>query len=424
MNYKEKQNIILFCKTKDTKYLKKIENDVTKKILIYYSYTCLTQKRGNQELSKLILEYFNDIIQVKTDSQKYIVYTGSYNLSTYESLRRIGVAIVPVITSKELVDIRDEFIKTLRQFPEYLRNPQNPDQDISGNTLVYVLGGFSALGNPSSFHNPLVRKLRIKCREVILPLFKQVIDNIIGSDTVKFEMLIDRMMYRHKSQKVTPESWHRDVIPSSKIESNDEVYGGWLNLDDSDQYFSFIPGSHLGIKLKELESGFATVPEKDIKTINKYRHKISIPPGHMIIFPQYILHEVVGTQAKNNMMRLFLGWRTTNSNNFIHSDMLERLNNQSIIPLPSGQLPPMYAANHASFYLHKTFKPIPEKEHKVSLITWSRDSMQKQTLVKISGKNGDYKIVKRYLDSLKHYGFSMYQKYTQHEIALYKPTVL
>ena len=133
---KETEIIKLFCDTKDTKYLNELK-DSTKQSLIYEAYTCLVQKYGNQELSKLILEYFGEIIQVKTDTDNYIVYTGTHNLPTYESLRRVGVAVIRIIPPTLLDNIRKDFLDTLRQFPEYVRNPQNPDQDITGNPLVY-----------------------------------------------------------------------------------------------------------------------------------------------------------------------------------------------------------------------------------------------------------------------------------------------
>jgi len=114
---------------------------------------------------KLYSKHFNEIIE----DCEYIVYRGTNKgLSIYESLRHIGVTIVPVLCPSELIETQGEFISTLRSFPEYVRNPANPDQDITGSPLIYCLGGFAALGNPASFHNLLVRSLRIKCRQSII----------------------------------------------------------------------------------------------------------------------------------------------------------------------------------------------------------------------------------------------------------------
>jgi hypothetical protein len=315
-------------------------------------------------------------------------------------------------------------MNTLREFPEYKRNAENPDLDGSGNTLVYVLGGFAALGNPSSFHNDLVRDLRQKCRKAVIPLFKELIDSYVDKklrSETKLEMLFDRMMYRQKSQQPSAESWHRDVIPPKLIQDNDELFGGWLNLDEDDQYFSCIPGSHLGKKQKDLDEGFATIPKDEVAIIGKYRHRFRVPSGHMIVFPQYVLHEVVSQPSKKNMMRVFTGWRTTISNDYLHSDTKQKIITQSVMPLPSGQKPPMFSANHGSMFRRTQFKPIPDNPQKVSTIEWSVNSFLKE-LLKVDKRN-EY-IIPRFLDSLSYYKLPMYTPYTEEEMSLYRPQKL
>jgi O-acetyl-ADP-ribose deacetylase (regulator of RNase III) len=236
---------------------------------------------------------------------------------------------------------------------------------------------------------------------------------------MKIEVLFDRMMYRLKSMKPSAESWHRDVMPSAFIEDDDEVYGGWVNLDSTDQYFSCIQGSHLGIRMKNLKEGFATVDAEMISTVNKYKQKIRVPPGHCVIFPQYILHEVVANAAKYDMFRLFTGWRKTKSSKYLRPEIVKDMKEQAVMKIPGGMIPPMYAANHGSFFLRKEFKPIPNKPEKVNLITWSDKSMKPETLVEKG--NPPYDVVLRHMHSLKHYGFPLYPPYEEDELAIYKP---
>ena len=80
------------------------------------------------------------------------------------------------------------------------------------------------------------------------------------------------------------------------------------------------------------------------------------------------------------MMRLFIGWRTTISNNFLHKDLEYRLKTQAILPLGSGQLPPMFSLNHRSAFLHKDFKPVNDINQKVSLISWSNNTFKPHIL--------------------------------------------
>ena len=278
-------------------------------------------------MARKILNYAGEIHSYIYDNQPYTIYLNDIpTLSTYDSLIRSGVTTVKVFDEKDIPRIQEDFKNVLRQFPEYKRNVDNPNINSVGNTLVYVLGGFAALGNPSSFHNEFVRNLRIRTRRAVTPLFRSIIKNnpnIPVRDETGLEMLIDRMMYRLESQAPSAESWHRDVAPSDKIETHDEIYGGWLNLDTKSQFLSCIPGSHLGISLKKLKKGFASVPKEHIGQVDKYKIRYEIPPGHIVIFPQYIIHEVISKKALYDMMRLFIGWRTTVSKTFLYRDMRE-----------------------------------------------------------------------------------------------------
>jgi hypothetical protein len=410
-----------FCKNLNTDLLKDLSPEA-KKLFIDGSYTCLFQKYGNIKIAEIVLQYYGEIEKV---SNSWVSKTKDDNLTGFESLKRLGVVTIPVIDPRYIKDLRNKFMNTLRGFPEYKRNPENPDLDSFGNTLVYVLGGFAALGNPASFHNDLVRDLRQKCRKAVIPLFKELIDSYVDKklrSETKLEMLFDRMMYRQISQQPVAESWHRDVIPPDRIQDNDELFGGWLNLDEGDQYFSCIPGSHLGKRQKDLDKGFATIPKDEVVIIGKYRHKFRVPSGHMIVFPQYILHEVVSQISKKNMMRVFTGWRTTISNDCLHLNTKEKIKMQAAMPLPSGQEPPMFSRMHESMYRRVQFRPISDNPQKVSTIEWSINSFLKE-LLKLDKSTNEY-IIPRYLESLSHYKLPMYTPYTEEEISLYRPKKL
>lgn len=459
----DKELIKKFCTTKNTDYLNKI-SERSKKTLIDYSYTVLFQKYGNMEIAKLVLKHFNEIDIVyykeseneareskkinKNDWKKLskdeingmrknksaIVYKGKGPNQGYESLKRRGFVTVEVFSKKDLEKIKKEYTKTMRSFPEYDRSEENPDLDSAGNPLLYVLGGFAAFANPASFHNPMVRKIRKKVRKKVLPIFREMIKDIKDSkrkSATKLEMLIDRMVYRHKSQTPSAESWHRDVTPKKYLVEGDEIFGGWVNLDlDKTQAFSCIFGSHLGVDLRSLKEGFAALPKDQMKKLNKIKSKATIPPGHIIIFPQYIFHEVVSKKASYDMRRLFTGWRTTIDNGPLFEDIEQMLRDQAVIPLPSGQLPPLYSANHRSCFLRKPFCPIrDDKKFKVSTMQWSDETFKKTGPSGVSlfqyfpPRNGkeSYKLVSRHMKSLKKYGFPMYKEYSNEEIELYKP---
>ena len=474
MNTKMNQEIIrTFCLEKDPHILHKM-TPTAKALLIDGCFSVLFQKFGDQELAAIALEELGEIKKLrykanesegKANFQKKkglhgkaartawkklsekerlayrpwvssFVYTGK-PMGGYQDLKRTGATIVKVINKKDLPKAREGFMAAARSFPEYKRNPRDPNQTVDGHPLVYALGGFAAFGNPASFHNPYVRQQRLTARKAVLSLFETVIrlmhDEKQRTKT-KFQMVPDRMLYRHRSQAPSAESWHRDVTPAEYLSGGDEVYGGWLNLDlIQNQYLSFIPGSHLGVNLMDLREGFASLSDEAVEVVKPYRSRIAVPPGYALIFPQYILHEVVSTGAKYDMMRIFMGWRTTTSSDFLIPATRERMETQGIIPLPSGQEPPMYAANHGSFFRYKDFRPIPRiKDWRVSTIGWSNETFKEEgpTGVLITlphqgkGDNPDYRLVSRYMSSLQHYGLPTYPPYTKEELDLYLPVSL
>lgn len=360
----------------------------------------------------------NRMIEMVTDTNdnQHIVLTPGQtfnDLTPIEKLYVYGVTTIPILSSSQLDEYRTNLKQEMELFPEYLRN--------SANKLVYVLGGFGALGNPSSFHNPTIRRLRKKVyQQAVARLFRQLVndyqtevENNDQQHTYYLESLLDRFMYRLKGTAPSAESWHRDVANDKLIEFYDEIYGGWINLDTESQFMSCIPGSHLGVRLKGLQSGFATIGKKDIDKFKPYKQLFEIKPGHCIIFPQYLLHEVVSKKAPYDMMRLFIGWRlSTTGKSFYTNPGLDKLIETQGTPiLPSGQKPPMFAANHGSFFLKKNFTIDPATNYSSNTIEWSKDSFHPQLLV----SKKDYLIVDRYLTSLEDYDLDKYEDYTPDE---------
>lgn len=197
-----------------------------------------------------------------------------------------------------------------------------------------ILGGFSALGNPSSFHNETVRKIRSDVHPHARALFAEY----EGDNGRSLEQIIDRLMVRPKGRSPSKESWHRDVCPSTA--EGDTIFGGWINLDSTPQLFSCCPKTHLEGDRKA--KGFATIP-KDQKAAYKARSvKVKIPPGHLIIFNEDLVHEVFPSKRSSDSYRLFLGWRLTNSTEPLLPNTMQRLDEQSVMQIKSHQMPRIY----------------------------------------------------------------------------------
>ena len=150
-----------------------------------------------------------------------------------------------VVTIKILKgDASQLFRETEKSFPEFVPGTQGP----------YVLGGFAAYGNPSSFHCPLVKELRRATFEKVFEskIFQKYLEEIRPTThwNYRLELLFDRMLHRYPGQKPSAETAHRDVTPNKylKEEDDDLLFGGWLNLTKHEQFFVAKPGSHLGVR--------------------------------------------------------------------------------------------------------------------------------------------------------------------------------
>ena len=263
-----------------------------------------------------------------------------------------------------------------------------PAPTLADGPQILCGGGFAALNNPGAFHNEFVRRLRRMVEEKAA-----ITHDVFGLDPAKatehqdwlLENAICRMLVRKPSQKVSAESWHRDIARGTH--PDDKVYGGWINLDlDSDQFFSCVP--YTAYDGQSLDSeGFAKLTPEQVKALEAMpctadyplqgRKKIRIPPGHMIIFNERTVHEVAAAPAPSKpMMRLFFGWRLSHPKYYFDAgsgkeflepgsgyepepgaqppatmtrdrtrrmpvvpDILYRLSRQEGIPLKSGQHP-------------------------------------------------------------------------------------
>lgn len=300
-------------------------------------------------------------------------------------------------SEQTLTDARKEFMETVTSFPEFAVHA--PGQE-------YVMGGFAALGNPASFHNMFVRRMRQWC-------MAEVIDSGVLApylrEGFKLEQIVDRMMLRRKGTSVTAESWHRDE--AALAVAGDKIFGGWINLDEKPQYFSCISSTHKEVKGYK---GFAKVSkEQQRKHDAEKTAPVEIKPGQILVFHENLLHEVLKSSDKReDRYRLFLGWRVTCSDSSLIPGIDSMLDEQAVMPLKSNQTPPMYAK------LHWT-------NHTAKLQEWSR-RMRPQTrelkAIMSGNRQGQtFDVVHREMRSLRAYGLPMYPTYTTQERKIVKP---
>lgn len=267
------------------------------------------------------------------------------------ALDRVGYTIIQVLTPEEVSVYHRGLMLDMKHFPEYVEGHDLGKQ---------VLGGFGALGNPSSFHCGSVRNLRVLAHpkvEKLMRVFKKQTDGVPDN----LEQIIDRVLYRTKGNSASKESWHRDIAPGTP--QGDMVFGGWLNLDTTGvQHFSCIPGTHTNGKVPG-DDGFVKLSPEQQKLYNTKRQApVVIKPGQLLIFNECLVHEIASKKLKaDSMLRLFMGWRLTNSTEKLIDNLKELLNEQAVMPLKSGQMPRIYPK------LYWTNFPVPKKEGAKSL---------------------------------------------------------
>ena len=324
-----------------------------------------------------------------------------------EQLNKDGVTVIPLFTPEETSILKELYRDTIFDFPEY-KTPEKCEK------LGHSMGGFSALANGQSFHAPFMRYLREFILDRTVP---KLWNDMIGEkpDT-NLELLIDRALYRTTDRKVSPEDWHQD-LPDKKamrklgkvINPDDIVYGGWLNLDDFDQYFMGIKGTQHD---NYTTDGFARITKKrkpHYKNLAQAQGKIRIPPGCLIIFYESIVHNVTHNKIHQPMHRQFIGWRITKDKHPYFPDTIQRCKDQVPIRLKSGQEPPMYSRMHLTNWIDRVEK-------------WSeniKDEFCYDHTVQ-SGKfaGRTFRICKRYLNQTPYKTY----EYDQHELDLLKPS--
>lgn len=293
-----------------------------------------------------------------------------------------GYCVVRVYTDEETVDRHQSLQEALYQMPEYLPGAKK-----------LVGGGFGALGNSSSFHLPIVRQMRREAQQVAARLFKTYIEER-GVPEMRLEQLVDRVRVLRTGAEITSELWHRDQTPrkaNPAVTERDLIFGGWISLNGT-QRFSAIKGSHNDpIAAANANKGFAPLTKEESERYSADKQRaleageawyIEVPPGHMLIFQQEMIHEVVGGKHKGeDQLRLFTGWRLTPSTTSFIKNPREFFDEQGITNIKSDQTPDMYPDRPWS----------SSTATRLGLAKWSAETFQPYVLEQRSVQSGKAK---------------------------------
>lgn len=211
-----------------------------------------------------------------------------------------------------------------------------PDLQLDNLEIAPVGGGFSALANPYSFHNKATRDIR----RIYIHDVRDYLHTLFTDENTRIENLIDRTVHRPPGVKPTSESWHRDASENPVDFATDIIFGGWMNTSRSPQFFSCVPGTH-NDPLNGM-TGFAKIGKSEHASLKQRRRLVEVPPGSILLFNEKLIHEVLARPYKHWVNRVHMGFAITARQTPMVVDIQERLQQGAVIPLKSGQIPPMY----------------------------------------------------------------------------------
>ena len=120
-------------------------------------------------------------------------------------LKQNGITVIDL----HLLKLQYDFLHNTNWIEE-IKNIQLRDFKTKNPEYGFVLGAFGAFGNPASFHNELLYKLRYILFQKMKILFK-----LLDNDRY-LECLFDRVCIRRKSTTTSGETFHRDTCSFKK----------------------------------------------------------------------------------------------------------------------------------------------------------------------------------------------------------------
>jgi hypothetical protein len=348
-----------------------------------------------------------------------------------KDLQQKGIIIMPCLTEPMRKEERQKMINAMKTSPEF--RPGAMDnliptfhsttaklQPKSQNGNVHIklqlqpkmaqsypqLGGFGGTAGFAALHSEVARDQREQ-------MFATVLISGALPPICNYEYLTDRWLFRGQGQTPTAESFHRDESPMAK--DGDVIYGGWLNLDETNNFFHCVPGTH--DETGNGKSGFAKLSADEIAKYKPLMQRIAVPPGHIVFFNQRIVHEVASIKSKELMVRHHIGVRATHETEplFGADQTYEWLETQGVMKLKSGQAPRLWPTCYSNY--PKMFGKLED---------WSTSTFRPECIEEVEIKSGSLKGKKRKqvmtnLPSLEELKLPKYDNYQAEQIEIYSP---
>ena len=227
-----------------------------------------------------------------------------------------------------------------------------------------LFGAFGAISWASSYHHPAAIGIDEIAMRTARPILEET-GRALGLNYVS--LIADRMCYRTKPQ--AGESAHRDNTRGAEAPS-DKFYGGFVNLNETKtQYFTLFEGT----QLEETPMNGKAFTKEQTSTEELARRRVEVPPGHMIIVAENILHEVDKSKTTSPIKRKFTAFllRKTNhqwcvcfdkfenpleirkENHVLCPRLKKRCEDQAPLLFKGGEIGPSYPRLYWNFPKHR-----------------------------------------------------------------------
>jgi hypothetical protein len=303
-----------------------------------------------------------------------------------QELKTNGVSVYPI---PDGLLAKFDRKKYLLEQKEYISIDDNTE---------FIISNFGAHGNPSSQHHPLVRDFRME----MFRFLKQSLESDTEFSGKYLQCLPDRFSQRFR--KPSKEAWHKDVSIDYENFTNSKILGGWANLDETDQFFSCIIGSHLEPAPGE---GFAALSKDNKKLYKSRKSLVRIPPGHAISFDEKVTHEIADVKLVGVSRRLYMKYHiSSDSRSAFDVDIIHRaIQTQGLFQMNQWNSMPMYEKIHPMFW-------------NAELVEFGKN-IKPVFLAKPNKKGNVY--VQKYMISLLEAGVGMFPEYREEEIEILFP---
>jgi len=259
-----------------------------------------------------------------------------------DQLLRVGAVTIPIVEYSSPV-ARANALKSLDlevcNFPEF-----NQEYVQTRHTEpLCTEGTLYALGNAAAFHNEFVRGVRKVAHAYAKDLFRELVklhgfkERHPDALSFKLEQLIDCLVIQPAGRPVVRQNAWKTKKPKS--DTDDVIFGGWVNFSQITQRFSCQLRSHSDsecvVSAADAVSGAG--PEA-------VKCRIDVRPGEMLVFYDDMAHGVGMPSFLRETTKLCTAWRLTTADApLMGREMLEEvLTTGAVVPLKSRELPAMY----------------------------------------------------------------------------------